>query len=255
VPIRLRLLVRRVRKSQTGLTLHDQSQPTSVSFAPLVDDPSGFSFALRAVGAARIPAEEEDSRAERRDHTMSSLRLTYTERRRARMARKFDRLDLLENRTTITEPISLTALSLGGWMAWMQAAAMPARGAGTASPIAVAQEATGKVRVPPITGTPALAISIVPSTTGGQTAGRSTTSGDLAAECVSPKASHAATGDWLTLMPRDTNRDSLPGLNSSPKPSQPASPGIGGGSSVSPITPAPPFHGRISPLRFAPSPS
>ena len=47
---------------------------------------------------------------------MSRLRLSFTERRRARLALKVDVLDLLEEKTTITEPISLSARASGaGW--------------------------------------------------------------------------------------------------------------------------------------------
>ena len=44
---------------------------------------------------------------------MGRFRLSFTERRRARLAKQVNRLDRLETRNTITEPISLTALSLG----------------------------------------------------------------------------------------------------------------------------------------------
>ena len=44
---------------------------------------------------------------------MSRFRLSFTERRRRKLALRVDRLDQLEIRNTITEPISLTALSLG----------------------------------------------------------------------------------------------------------------------------------------------
>src|SRR5262245_49419962 len=68
-----------------------------------------------------------------KEHAMNCLRLSFTERRRARLARRVEVLDLLEEKTTITEPISLSALSLGGWMAWIQAMAMPARAAAPAA--------------------------------------------------------------------------------------------------------------------------
>ncbi len=40
------------------------------------------------------------------------LHLSFTERRRHRLAKKVDRLDRLESRTTITEPISFTGLAI-----------------------------------------------------------------------------------------------------------------------------------------------
>ena len=43
---------------------------------------------------------------------MSFRRLSFTERRRRRLAKKVDRLDRLETRNTITEPISVTGLAI-----------------------------------------------------------------------------------------------------------------------------------------------
>ena len=43
-----------------------------------------------------------------------SRRLSFTERRRRRLAKQMDRLDRLESRTTITEPVSFTGLALAG---------------------------------------------------------------------------------------------------------------------------------------------
>jgi hypothetical protein len=45
---------------------------------------------------------------------MSRHRLSFTDRRRVRLARTFERLETMENRTLVTEPINLFALSLGG---------------------------------------------------------------------------------------------------------------------------------------------
>ena len=39
------------------------------------------------------------------------LRFSFTEYRRRRLAKKVDRLDRLESRTTITEPMSFTGLA------------------------------------------------------------------------------------------------------------------------------------------------
>ena len=44
---------------------------------------------------------------------MGKHRLGFTERRRASMAMKFDRLDQMEPRSLITDPISLAGLSMG----------------------------------------------------------------------------------------------------------------------------------------------
>ena len=45
-------------------------------------------------------------------HEFPPLALSFTEARRRRLAKKVDRLDRLESRTTITEPISFTGLAL-----------------------------------------------------------------------------------------------------------------------------------------------
>jgi hypothetical protein len=44
---------------------------------------------------------------------MGHRRRSFTERRRARLTMKWDRLDKLESKNTITEPISLLRLSTG----------------------------------------------------------------------------------------------------------------------------------------------
>jgi len=44
---------------------------------------------------------------------MSQHRLSFTDRRRAHLARKFVRLDQMEPRSLITDPISLAGLSMG----------------------------------------------------------------------------------------------------------------------------------------------
>ena len=46
---------------------------------------------------------------------MSFGRLSFTERRRRRLAMKVDRLDRLETRNTITEPISVMGLAIDRW--------------------------------------------------------------------------------------------------------------------------------------------
>jgi hypothetical protein len=48
----------------------------------------------------------------RKDCTMSRLRLSFTERRRRKLALKVDRLDRLEGRNAVT-PIGAAALGLG----------------------------------------------------------------------------------------------------------------------------------------------
>src|SRR4051812_26306331 len=52
---------------------------------------------------------------------MSRHRLSFTQRRRVRLALKFGRLDPLEERKTITEPISVSGLAFNLPLAWLQA--------------------------------------------------------------------------------------------------------------------------------------
>ena len=49
---------------------------------------------------------------------MGKHRLSFTERRRASMAMKFNRLDQMEPRSLITDPISLAGLSMGLPLVW-----------------------------------------------------------------------------------------------------------------------------------------
>jgi hypothetical protein len=73
-------------------------------------------------------AVEQDSAQKIKDRPMSSRRLSFTERRRNRLALKFGRLDRLETRNTMTEPISITALSLGAFKGLAQFGVMHADG-------------------------------------------------------------------------------------------------------------------------------
>ncbi len=61
---------------------------------------------------------------------MSRHRLSFAEKRRARLARKFDRLDSLEPRIPVTEPISFTAMSLGALRGLTAIGIMDAMGGG-----------------------------------------------------------------------------------------------------------------------------
>ncbi len=61
---------------------------------------------------------------------MSRYRLSFSEKRRARLAKKVDRLDRLEPRIPVTEPISFTAMSLGALRGLAQLGIMDAQGGG-----------------------------------------------------------------------------------------------------------------------------
>jgi hypothetical protein len=62
---------------------------------------------------SRVPDTARSLRAHQREINMPRHRLTYTERRRTRLARKVDRLEACENRHLITEPIAFFAAGLG----------------------------------------------------------------------------------------------------------------------------------------------
>jgi hypothetical protein len=49
-------------------------------------------------------------------------RQSYTDKRRAQLRRKFELLDRLENRNTITEPISVLGLSMSALREWSSSA-------------------------------------------------------------------------------------------------------------------------------------
>ncbi len=69
------------------------------------------------------------------------LRLSFTERRRRMLAKKIDRLDRLEARTTITEPISFTGLSISALRGLVQLGLMSVYGGSNApSPFIRAKE-------------------------------------------------------------------------------------------------------------------
>ena len=58
--------------------------------------------------------------------------LSFTERRRRRLAKKVDQIDRLESRTTITEPISLTGLSISALRGLVQLGIMHPNGGSNA---------------------------------------------------------------------------------------------------------------------------
>ena len=59
---------------------------------------------------------------------MSRRKLSFTEKRRASLAMKWDRIERLESKNTITEPISVTALSLTAFRGLAQLGIMRADG-------------------------------------------------------------------------------------------------------------------------------
>jgi len=70
-----------------------------------------------------------DSTSSLKDRTMNRRHLlSFTERRRASLAKKVDRLDRLETRNTMTEPISVTALSVSALRSLVQLGIMSVGG-------------------------------------------------------------------------------------------------------------------------------
>ena len=77
--------------------------------------------------------------------------LSYTDRRRARLALKFDRIESMESRSLITDPINLFALSMGLPTAANLLAGTPAFGEGTAGQAAVRHGAATRDAVTALT--------------------------------------------------------------------------------------------------------
>jgi hypothetical protein len=88
---------------------------------------------LAAAGMWTVGLGVDDGKQARREgfitrergHTMSR-RLSLTERRRIRQAMKLGRLDRLETRNTITEPLSITTLSFTAFRGLAQLGIMQA---------------------------------------------------------------------------------------------------------------------------------
>ena len=134
-----------------------------------------------------------------------SRRLSFTERRRARLALKSARLDRLETRNTMTEPISVTALSFSAFRGLAQLGIMQADG-GNSNLLALtkaAQQAKQGLAGPrPAAALPKSAASTAigfpvthaPCAAGGGGGGSVP---ELTNRAVAPKPSQPA--DWLAL--------------------------------------------------------
>jgi hypothetical protein len=66
-----------------------------------------------------------------KDRTMPRIRLSFTEQRRRRLALKFDRLDRLEPRSTVT-PFAAFSLATGAFQSLVQLGMIPSGGGGNA---------------------------------------------------------------------------------------------------------------------------
>jgi RHS repeat-associated protein len=131
------------------------------------------------------------------------MRLSFTERRRRRLAKNVDRLDRLESRTTITEPISITGLSISALRGLVQLGIMHPYGGSNAlsglfRPAAAVGQAGRAPRNPVVIQRDLL--KPIPELQSQQVAGLAGGSGAAARPAESAKAaSDAATNDWLTF--------------------------------------------------------
>ena len=174
--------------------------------------------------------------------------------RRTRSAHKFDVLDRLEQKTVVTEPINMLALSLGGWAAWLQGLAVVT--GGTAPALRGREPSPSAIGGPPqpMLLAPLSPVRIVSSATGG--AGGSTIADQ--SPVVPARSVRGAAGDWLSLRAESESPASLPSTEAvTPRGNAlrsrgAASPGSGGpGGGVQPVVPAA-ARGQISPVRVPP---
>ena len=93
---------------------------------------------------------------------MSRRRKSFTEKRRARLAMRWDRLDRLESRQTITEPVSLLGLATGSLRGMVQLGLAQADG-GNGELLTMARLAQqAQQATTPIAKAPAAPVSSVP---------------------------------------------------------------------------------------------
>ena len=185
-----------------------------------------------------------------------SRHVSFTEKRRARLRKAVDRIERLEPRTTITEPISVTALSVGTLGGLAQLGLVQVHGGSDAlDRLAAASRAAQKRGVktaamqnpaPSQTST-YLPIVVAPRTNQGS-AGWSKGSSP-ATPAPAPGADGASqSGDWLNLSTAASD-STEPGILGPWKPAKPP----GGGAAMAPRggsgALAAPAHGAITPLR------
>jgi len=195
-----------------------------------------------------------------KDRTMSSRRLSFTEKRRARLRLQVDRLDRLETRNTITEPISVLGLSLSTYSGAARLGLMDINAlSGFTPPLQAANQAQRPASHAATAPTNFIPIVIGPPTHHRATAGGGGASSQDGAAQVS-QAKVQAASDWLTLTPA---LDSAPSQSGITTPWHPVS-GAGGGAAVPPrggsgdgmqAATAALVRGQTSPLRVPPPPS
>jgi hypothetical protein len=130
------------------------------------------------------------------------LHLSFTERRRRRLAKKVDRLDRLESRTTITEPISFTGLAISALRGIVQLGLMSPFGASNApNPLARAGETAktaGRVGPKPY-ALPANLLKSIDAIAVDHVAGSGSTGTASSSSSAANHAGSDASNDWLTL--------------------------------------------------------
>ncbi len=167
-----------------------------------------------------------------------SHHISFTEKRRARLRRAVDRLDQLESRTTITEPISVTGLSVTALRGLAQLGIMQVQGGGdalerlAAASRAAQQGGQGRTAARMQGASPATSfLPIVVGSKPGQ--GSSGASGANASQRAPATNRHTESadvgGDWLNLSPSSSD-STEPDLAAPWHPPKPA----GGGSALPP---------------------
>jgi len=144
---------------------------------------------------------------------MSSRRLSCTEKRRARrnrLAMKVDRLDRLETRNTITEPISILGLSLSAFQGLARIGLMdPNAMRGIAPPVQATNQAGHPAGAAPTNFIP-IVIGLPthhPATAGGGGAS------DQDGTAQSPQTTVQGGSDWLTFLPVSNSDSSESGIS------------------------------------------
>jgi len=170
---------------------------------------------------------------------MARLKLGFTERRRASLARKFDRIEKLEIRNTITEPISVLGLSVSAFRGLAQLGIAQVHGGGDAlDRLAAASRAAQQRGVKaPAKGIPApgQAIAYLPIAVGSRPGGGWATGGGARSSQPIPASSPVVgdagqTGNLLDLSPASSAESTEPGVSTPWKPAAPA----GGGAALPP---------------------
>ncbi len=186
------------------------------------------------------------------------LHLSFTERRRRRLAKKVDRLDRLESRTTITEPISFTGLAISAISPLVRLGIISRSGAANAiNPVARADETAKKAggAGPKPYAIPAHLFKSIDALALGQHTGAGSTGTASITGSSAPHDSDSS-NDWLTLNAKPSTDAGSTGISTPWRPAKgpgggPAQAPRGGTSAARGIQPA--ARGTITPLRLPPS--